>query len=568
METPLPVAVDRPDVTQQEMAAIAAQTRTVLSAPVKLTFSGAAVSVRPKQMARLLDLPSGGETELGIDQKAATRRLRNLSRGVARPPRNADFAVNADGRVSVVPSRAGRTLDVAATSAALLEAASRTTNRTAALVVVERQPQTTTKEARALGIQRQFASYATLYSGTSDRIRNLQLAIGLLDGARIAPGATWSFNERVGPRTEERGFRSAPVIIDGEYEEGVGGGVSQVATTVFNAAWEAGIKIAERTAHALYISRYPTGRDATVNYPDVDLKLRNDTKRWIVLKAGYDESGIVVRVLGGGPERRVESIAGELETTGPPKVERIPDPTLFVGERVVVEDGEPSRSVRVERIVYLGDEVLYRESWYTGYRSEKKIVRVGTKPRPVTPPPTPPEDEDKPKDGDAARRWRRWRRRPPLAFDARDSLGQPGRHARRAQRVGVHAGVAGPAVRDDPRRVAGALDDVLEAEAGAADVGGADVDAQLVVEAHAAPVAHRGLGGSRVDALLHQALVAAGELAEIGDARDLEPDEIDRVVDDALRVGLVEAHGQVRGEAVAVHRAGTFAAPLVSKQPR
>jgi hypothetical protein len=70
-----------------------------------------------------------------------------------------------------------------------------------------------------------------------------------------------------------------------------------------------------------------------------------------------------------------------------------------VGQRVVVEDGEPSRSVRVERIVYQGDEVLYRESWYTGYRSEKKIVRVGTKPRPVTPPPAPPE-EDKPKDDD------------------------------------------------------------------------------------------------------------------------------------------------------------------------
>jgi vancomycin resistance protein YoaR len=399
VETPLPVAVDRPEVTQQEMAAVAAQTRTVLSAPVQLTFSGAAIRVRPGETARLLDLPSGGETELAIDQKAAARRLRNVSRGVARPPRNADFAVNANGRVRVVPSRAGRTLDLAATSTALLDAASRTTNRSAELVVVERQPQTTTKEARGLRIERQLASYATLYSGTSDRIRNLQLAIGLLDGARIAPGATWSFNEHVGPRTEERGFRSAPVIIDGEYEEGIGGGVSQVATTVFNAAWEAGIKIAERTAHALYISRYPTGRDATVNYPDVDLKLRNDTKRWIVIKGGYDESGILVRLLGGGPERRVESVAGELETTGPPKVERVPDPTLFVGERMVVENGEPSRSVRVERVVYQGNEVLYRESWYTGYRSEKKIVRVGTKPRPVTPP-TPPEEEDNPKDGD------------------------------------------------------------------------------------------------------------------------------------------------------------------------
>ena len=395
VETPLPVAVDQPDVTQQEMQAVAAQARTVLSAPVQLTFNGAGISVKPREMARLLDLPSGGETALAVNQKAAARRFRNVSRGVARPPRNADFAVNAAGRVRVVPSRAGRQLDVAATSAALLAAASRTANRNAELVIVERQPRTTTKEARALRIERQLASYTTLYSGTSDRINNLQLAINLLDGARIAPGETWSFNERVGPRTEERGFRSAPVIINGEYEEGVGGGVSQVATTVFNAAWEAGIKIAERTAHALYISRYPTGRDATVNYPDVDLKLRNDTKRWIVIKAGYDESGIIVRLLGAGPERRVESIAGELETTGPPKVERVPDPTLFVGERVVVEDGEPSRSVNVERIVYLGDEVLYREDWYTGYRSEKKIVRVGTKPQPA-----PPPEDDKPKDDD------------------------------------------------------------------------------------------------------------------------------------------------------------------------
>jgi vancomycin resistance protein YoaR len=396
VETPLPVAVDRPDVTQPEMQAVAAQARTVLSAPVRLTFNGAAITVKPREMARLLDLPSGGETKLAVDQKAAARRFRNVSRGVARPPRNADFAVDAAGRVHVVRSRAGRQLDVAATSTALLAAASRTANRSAELVVVERQPRTTTKEARALRIERQLASYTTLYSGTSDRITNLQLAVNLLDGARIAPGATWSFNERVGPRTEERGFRSAPVIINGEYEEGIGGGVSQVATTVFNAAWEAGIKIAERTAHALYISRYPTGRDATVNYPDVDLKLRNDTNRWIVLKTGFDESGIIVRLLGAGPERRVESIAGELETTGPPKVERIPDPALFVGERVLVEGGEPSRSVRVERVVYVGDEVLYRESWYTGYRSEKKIVHVGTKPRPVAPPPK----EDKPKDDD------------------------------------------------------------------------------------------------------------------------------------------------------------------------
>jgi vancomycin resistance protein YoaR len=355
-------------------------------------------TIEPSQMVRLVELPADGARSLRIRQEVAARYFGNLARGLARPPRNADFAVRANGNVRVVPSRPGRELNLAATSAALLQAASRPTNRTAAVVVAEFEPRMTTADAKALRVERQLASYATLYAGTADRINNLQLAIELLDGARIAPGATWSFNEFVGPRTEERGFRVAPVIMDGKYEEGVGGGVSQVATTVFNAAWEAGIKIGERHAHALYISRYPDGRDATVNYPDVDLKLVNDTPRWIVIKGSYDESGILVRLLGAGPERRVESVAGELKVTGKPQTEREPDPNLYVGERVLEFSGQPSREIRVERIVYQDGKVLYRESWYTHYQYEARILRVGTKPRPepVAPPPDEKEKDDPP----------------------------------------------------------------------------------------------------------------------------------------------------------------------------
>jgi len=401
-ETALPVAIDEPQVTREALRPVAARVRTMLSGPVHLTYSGASFTVRPRELARMLVLPSGGTTEIRIDEEAAAQRFANLARGVARAPRSADFAVRPNGTVRIVPSRPGRELDIAATGEALLAAASRTADRTGELVVTQARPALTTREARALGVRRELAGYATLYSGTADRITNLQRGIELLDGARIAPGAVWSFNEHVGPRTEERGFRSAPVIINGEYEEGVGGGVSQIATTVFNAAWEAGIKIAERTAHALYISRYPTGRDATVNYPDVDLKLSNDTRRWIVIKASYDESGILVRLLGAGPERRVESVEGSLEVTGRPRTERIPDPSMFVGQRVVVDYGEPSRAVTVERIVYQGGEVLYDENWTTSYRYEKKIVRVGTKPRPVAPPPeekSPEEEEPQPPPG-------------------------------------------------------------------------------------------------------------------------------------------------------------------------
>ena len=394
---PLPVAVDAPQVTSDTLVPVARQLRLVLSAPVLLTHGGASFTVEPREMVGLLQLPADGATRLRVRPQEAARRFENLARGLARAPRNADFMVRANGRVRVVPSRPGRELNVAATSAALLQAASRLEDRTTAVVVAEFEPRMTTAQAKGLRIERQLASYATLYAGTSDRINNLQLAMEILDGARIAPGATWSFNEFVGPRTAERGFRSAPVIMDGKYEEGIGGGVSQVATTVFNAAWEAGIRITERHAHALYISRYPDGRDATVNYPDVDLKLTNDTPRWIVIKASYDESGILVRLLGGGPERRVESVAGELKETGRPQTEREPDPTLYEGDRVVEFAGEPSREIRVERIIYEGGEVLARQTWYTHYSYEARIVRYGTKPLPE---PVAPPKEEKPKEDD------------------------------------------------------------------------------------------------------------------------------------------------------------------------
>ena len=183
--------------------------------------------------------------------------------------------------------------------------------------------------------------------------------------------------------------------MNNEYEDHVGGGVSQVATTIFNAVWEAGLKITERTAHSLYISRYPLGRDATVNYPDVDLQFENDTKSWLYMQGVVGDTGITIRLLGAPTNRRVVSVPGPLKSTGKPEVERMPDPTLFVGEQVVEDFGEPSRTVTVKRTVYVGDQVLYDESWTTNYASEPKIVRVGTIPVEEEPPP-PPENPPAP----------------------------------------------------------------------------------------------------------------------------------------------------------------------------
>jgi vancomycin resistance protein YoaR len=378
----LPVTITAPEVTAAELRPALRSARLALSAPIRLDLGGTRWRVPPRRIAELLSLPTGGSTRLTLGGPAAEAYLERIADLVGRDPRDASFQTFPDGTASVVPAAPGVELDRVATAESILAAATSPTRRLAEAAVSTAEPELTTAEAQAMGISRLLSAYSTWYAGTADRIHNLQLAVSILDGALVAPGATFSFNERVGERTEERGFRSAPVIINNEYEEGVGGGVSQVATTTFNAAWEAGLKIVARAPHALYISRYPLGRDATVNYPDLDLKFLNDTPKWILVRAFPTDSGITVALYGAPTGRRVESEAGPLTVSGPAPVERIKDPTLEQGKTVVEEDGEPQRVVTVTRTVYRANgDVLYEESWRTAYRGEKRIVRVGTKPK-------------------------------------------------------------------------------------------------------------------------------------------------------------------------------------------
>src|SRR5206468_7223045 len=163
-----------------------------------------------------------------------------------------------------------------------------------------------------MGITRLVSAYTTEYGGVPNRIHNVQLVARLLDDHLIAPGDQFSFNQATGARTADKGFLEAPVIINGELETGLGGGVCQVSTTVFNAAYEAGLDITARTNHALYISHYPQGRDATVDYPNVDLKFVNDTGHWLLLRTFVTDSSLTVNLYGTPVDRKVESVTSPL----------------------------------------------------------------------------------------------------------------------------------------------------------------------------------------------------------------------------------------------------------------
>jgi vancomycin resistance protein YoaR len=415
--TTLPVATEIPRVTAVMLAPSARRARVALSAPVVLRGAGRSWRLAPRKIARLLSLPRDGARQLAVAGPAATAYFAALDRRVGQPPRDAGFAVSGES-VRVFPSREGTKLNVPRSARALLLAATSPANRVATLTVARAQPERTTSDALAMGIDRRLATYKTFNSGTADRIANLRLGATILDDSLVPPGGTFSLNEAIGERTIERGFRSAPVIIGTEYEEEVGGGTSQVATTVFNAAWEAGLQITERNPHSLYISRYQLGRDATVYWPSLDLKFVNDTKRWVLVKGIPEWDGIRISIYG-GETRRVESSPGTFAVTGSAPVERVKDPTLAKGKTVVESSGTPPSATSVTREVYAPDGTLIRsETWDTSYKGETRVIRVGTKePKPPKDvPKTPPVDPAAPPAGEA---------KPPADEDASPPRTQP-----------------------------------------------------------------------------------------------------------------------------------------------
>jgi vancomycin resistance protein YoaR len=389
-EVALRVKTDAPDITAARLAPVAARARRIVSAPVRLTYEGTTWRLPRWRLAQLLDLPSGGATRLAVGGPEASAYFDKLAKTVEREPVDATFRILAGDRVGVVPSRPGVQLDVPATAKALLAAGLSPTDRSAELVARIAEPKRTTEDARAMGIVSPVSSYSTTYGGTPGRLHNVALVAKLIDGALIAPGAVFSFNGTTGERGPDKGFQSAPVIFNGELRNGIGGGVCQVSTTTFNAAFFAGLPIVERTNHALYISHYPQGRDATVDYPGIDLKFRNDSENWLLLRTFVGTGSLTVTLYGTPLHRRVEYETGPLVVTGGMPVKRIKDPTLKRGEQEIVESGAPRRATSVRRKVYdTSGKLLYDTTWRSNYDAETQVVRVGTK-KPEKKPPADP----------------------------------------------------------------------------------------------------------------------------------------------------------------------------------
>ena len=206
------------------------------------------------------------------------------------------------GAVDIIPERPGSEVDVRSVASALLHLGASRVIRARLRTIT---PAFTSVDASRLGIREQIASFSTPYDCCPPRVTNIRRAATMLDGVVIRPGASFSLNVALGERTARRGFVPAPQINAGRLEDAVGGGVSQIATTLFNAAFFAGLRLDRFTPHEFWIPRYPPGREATISWGGPELIFTNDWPVGVLLTVRAGRRGVTIRLYSSRLRRRV-----------------------------------------------------------------------------------------------------------------------------------------------------------------------------------------------------------------------------------------------------------------------
>ncbi len=400
----LPVGPVQPVVSAEEVTRAAAEARALLRGTHQLSTFGATLTITPEQLVSAMGTRIDDDTlAITLDPDLLRAALGDSLSGLETEPVDATFSVTSSNTVQVVPSQAGRQVDMALVTAAILDG-----EREIVAPVEEKVPAHDTAWAESLGIKEQVSTFTTRHASGQSRVTNIHLAADFLDNSVIEPGATFSLNEAIGPRTPDRGFVTAPVFY-GEFTEDFGGGVSQLATTFFNAIFFGGYEDIYHKPHTIYISRYPMGREATVNYGTVDVTFRNNSNAGILVRTSYDASSITVSFYGDKEGKTVTEADRKILEEIPVGAEflQCPQPldvdtgnacaTLEVGALKQIEAGYPGISVEFYRVIERPGAEPERERFSWRYRMTPNRILVGaTPPTTTVPPVTAPPDTSVP----------------------------------------------------------------------------------------------------------------------------------------------------------------------------
>jgi vancomycin resistance protein YoaR len=375
----LPLTEAQPALVPSDIDAARRELASLLAGPITLFWLNPPTPVvfQPEELgdALLVSITDEG-IETSFDPDALDVLLGPLWNALAAPPRDAQFLVTADDRVIIVPGARGTEVDRSALESALREAAA-TRSRTGTFsYTLAAEPDFTTEDAVGLGITGLVAEFTTEYRCCEPRVQNIQRMADLVDGAIVRPGEQFSLNGWVGPRTEEEGFVEAPMILYGEFVPSIGGGVSQFATTLYNAVFFGGYADVFHQPHSYWFSRYPEGREATVSWPNPDLIFGNDTGAGVLLKTEYDDTSVTVKLFGENGGRTVAAdLSPRRAFRSPPTIYEA-DSSVEPGTEIVDSRGRDGWTVTVTRTITSpdGDETIEEFDW--AYRPEPRRVRV------------------------------------------------------------------------------------------------------------------------------------------------------------------------------------------------
>jgi vancomycin resistance protein YoaR len=415
----LPETDITPELTDADIDAAVAEAQGMIGSPIALSRTNPDLSVvfTSKQLASALTSKvvhdSPPHIELSFDPEVVAEILAPESAGLGVAPQDAAYEVAEDGTVRITPSHPGEIVDPTATTGALL-IASQTPNRSGILPYEnDAQPEFTTEDAEALDIKHLVSQFTTYYSCCQNRVTNIHLMADIIDGAIVLPGEEFSVNAYVGERDTARGFLPDHTIIEGEMVDTIGGGVSQFATTFYNAVFYGGYEDVTHKPHSYYFTRYPEGHEATISWPAPNLIFRNDSDAAILIKTSYTDTSLTVSFYGDnggrtvvgeqkggktyatvmsegdGTARKVtSSVSGRFDQTDP-RTEYTPNPDLAPDEEIVDQKGRIGWSVIVTRDIEYPDGHVDTQKWTVRYRPEPRKVQVN-------PCMIPPEDGSEP----------------------------------------------------------------------------------------------------------------------------------------------------------------------------
>ena len=308
------------------------EARILLNGPIELTRSDPDVTVVLTEEQLALALVTRVQRDpiprmlVSFDPAVIDSILVAVRSQFEAPPKDAELTIDSEDNVVIIEGRPGALID-ADLAAEAAETAARTGTRTAELPFEDGAPPTvSTEEIAALGIKNKLSEFTTFHSCCQGRVTNIHLFADRVNGAIVMPGDTYSLNEAVGQRTQENGFVPAPTIIQGKLEDTVGGGVSQFATTFYNAVFWSGLEDVTHQPHSYYFSRYPVGIEATINWPEPNLTFRNDTASALLIVTEYTDDSITVKFFGDNEGRTVEAdVSGRFSYTNF-ETEYLPNP--------------------------------------------------------------------------------------------------------------------------------------------------------------------------------------------------------------------------------------------------